>query len=407
MVCSSVLVLGLGLCALGLAAADAPGGGASLATARADRTAPAAAATAAAAGDSPLTINDFWHGRAHFELISKSAFPEYGMRAMNVGFHFVTRPGGVWYLFHREYNFAPRPEYCVADWARIVVRKSTNQGRNWTDAHVIATPSGPFPNSGNNTAEPQAPDECALTDGAGYFDEKAETWHYLSQCNNRTRHWMLCHYSKKGADPLDGGLWVKNKANPVVVPGQLWSKICAGGIAAGKSCDGEHDGGHGTHDEGTPEIVKTDAQGYHYVTFHGCNDGATRSARGVARTRDFVSWETDGDGLPGDAIFGQVDCNQWNVSGGWANGTCIGGGEGSIVTAADGYMYMLIEAPDISLGCLRDGQNWVLGLLRSKTFSAFPAQHLWLVGTQNSANPIGIPYMILRFGLAINSVRSR
>ena len=191
----------------------------------------------------------------------------------------------------------------------------------------------------------------------------------MSQCNNRTRFWMLCHYTFHGSDPTTGGLWEVDKSNPVVVPGQLWSQICKGGVGAGKACDDASDGGHGTHDEGTPEIVRTDANGYHYVTFHGCNDWANRSARGVARTRDFVEWQTEGDGLPGDAIFGQVDCNRWNVSGGWANGTCIGGGEGSTLVAADGYMYMLIEAPDISLGCLGAGQNWVLGLLRSQTFS--------------------------------------
>jgi hypothetical protein len=50
-----------------------------------------------------------------------------------------------------------------------------------------------------------------------------------------------------------------------VVPGQLWHQICKGGLAAGKSCDGDGDGGHGTHDEGTPEIVRTDADGFHYV----------------------------------------------------------------------------------------------------------------------------------------------
>ena len=34
-------------------------------------------------------------------------------------------------------------------------------------------------------------------------------------------------------------------------------------------------------------------------------------------------------------------------------------------------MYMLIEAPDVNLGCHPEPgvQNWVLGLLRSKTFS--------------------------------------
>ena len=96
-----------------------------------------------------------------------------------------------------------------------------------------------------------------------------------------------------------------------------------------------------------------------------------RSARGVAKTRDFVRWETSGAGLPGDAIFGQKDCNKWQVPGGWAGGTCVGGGEGSIIKADDGYMYMLIEAPDRSLGCEpKPGvQNWVLGLLRSRSFS--------------------------------------
>ena len=48
----------------------------------------------------------------------------------------------------------------------------------------------------------------------------------------------------------------------------------------------------------------------------------------VPNHTDFVSWETSGSGLPGDAIFGQKDCEQWKVAGGWANGTCVGGGEG-------------------------------------------------------------------------------
>ena len=130
----------------------------------------------------PLTITDFWEGRAHFELISKSAFPEYGMRSMNVGFQFVTRPGGVWYLFHREYGFAPRPAYCVADYARVVVRKSTDKGVTWSDAHVIASPP-PATGPANGTAA--FADECAIVDGAGYFDERAGTWHYLAR-----------HYSK-------------------------------------------------------------------------------------------------------------------------------------------------------------------------------------------------------------------
>lgn len=37
----------------------------------------------------------------------------------------------------------------------------------------------------------------------------------------------------------------------------------------------------------------------------------------------------------------------------------------------DGYYYHLIEAPDLSLGCLQTPgqQNWVLGLLRSSSLA--------------------------------------
>ena len=158
---------------------------------------------------------------------------------------------------------------------------------------------------------------------------------------------------------MEGGEWVYNKANPVVTGGQLWSQICDG---TGKHCT------KGFHDEGTPEIVCKDA-GFFFVTFHGCPDGARTSARGVAKTRDFVHWEVDGADLPGDAIFSSVDCAGWNVS--WANGTCVGGGEASIIDNRhdDGYLYQLIESPDISLACLGAEQNWVLGLLRSHSFA--------------------------------------
>ena len=154
------------------------------------------------------------------------------------------------------------------------------------------------------------------------------------------------------------GLWNINDANPVVVGGDLWSKICSG---KGKHCPED------THDEGTPEIVGKNDEGYFYVTFHGCNKDATISARGVAKTIDFKNWIVDDADLPNDAIFGQVDCNKWDVE--WADGTCVGGGEGSILLGPDGYMYQLIEAPDISLGCKGEGQNWVLGLTRSKGFT--------------------------------------
>lgn len=58
---------------------------------------------------------------------------------MNVGFHFVTRPG-IWYLFHREYAFTTQPSYCKADYARIVVRNSTDSGLTWSDKSIVTQP---------------------------------------------------------------------------------------------------------------------------------------------------------------------------------------------------------------------------------------------------------------------------
>ena len=223
-------------------------------------------------------MTDFWYhpDQFHFAPLSRAKFPEYGMAAMNVGFHFVTRPG-VWYLFHREYNFAPPPKACkepVDGLSRIVIRNSTNRGQSWSDPQVVATPSAPA-------------DACALTDGSGYFDADTHTWHYLSQCIGLPNAgWDLCHYTLQADHPMSGDAsWKPNPHNPVVRSGQLWSRICAG---RGKHCSPT------TGQEGTPEVVRKDAQGYYYVTFHGY-DGKT-SARGVAKTKDFVSWETQGHG---------------------------------------------------------------------------------------------------------------
>ena len=39
-----------------------------------------------------------------------------------------------------------------------------------------------------------------------------------------------------------------------------------------------------------------------------------------------------------DAIFTEKDCNIWNVD--WANGTCVGGGEGSITIGEVSTFYL-------------------------------------------------------------------
>lgn len=59
--------------------------------------------------------------------------------------------------------------------------------------------------------------------------------------------------------------------------------------------------------------------------------------------------------------------------------------------AQDGYMYQLIEAPDITLGCLtKPGvQNWVLGLVRAKSF--LPSPQWQQIGGSEAGNPTVIP----------------
>jgi hypothetical protein len=49
-----------------------------------------------------------------------------------------------------------------------------------------------------------------------------------------------------------------------------------------------------------------------------------KSARGIAKTADWVNWIVTGNGLPGDAMFTSLDCAGWAVPGGWAPGGCVG-----------------------------------------------------------------------------------
>ena len=40
-----------------------------------------------------------------------------------------------------RYEFEPQPSYCAADYARILVRTSTDQGVTWSDGTVLVTPT--------------------------------------------------------------------------------------------------------------------------------------------------------------------------------------------------------------------------------------------------------------------------
>lgn len=56
-----------------------------------------------------------------------------------------------------------------ADFARIVVTRSSDRGLTWLNETVVASPV------------PGTPYECALVDGAGFWDGDIGAWFYLSQ----------------------------------------------------------------------------------------------------------------------------------------------------------------------------------------------------------------------------------
>lgn len=161
-------------------------------------------------------MDQLWHGTASFRpyiSFQIQTVPDKGRQpffnGMNEGTQIVPM-NGVWYLFNREYDFAPRPSGCTHDFSRIVVRKSTDLGHTWSKGVVIAQP---------NVAE----GECALTDGYAYWDSDTQTWHYLSQVLSSKGIWNMDHFERQGADPM--GAFEPDPGNPVVKGGMIWSRI--------------------------------------------------------------------------------------------------------------------------------------------------------------------------------------
>jgi hypothetical protein len=327
-----------------------------------------------------LSLTALWNRNAHFEFRKRNIFTFNGRQ--DYATSSLISLDGVWYAFNRTsaVNLNERQISACNKANRapleVVVRASSDLGITWTDPNVVATPS----------ASPPAPDYCEIVDGAAFFDAETDIWHYLGQCINESSNWNLCHYTRSGLSPL--GAFSADPANPVVSGGQLWGQICSG-IA--KACPKT------MRDEGTPQILRKNGQGYFYVTFHGANYSAViTGARGAARTRDFVHWEVVADDLPGDAMLSAADCSGWNA--GWASGGCIGEGAARIIRS-DGLYYMLTEASDHSLACVA-GQIWVFGLLRSPTLAASAGWQNYgsnpIVSDENSS-PVGCALQYMNF----------
>jgi hypothetical protein len=323
-------------------------------------------------------MSQLWEGSAHLQPIVNMQIPTTPasgapfVDGMDEGTRIIS-VNGSWYLFSREYNYAPNPVQCTGDFSRIVVRASADHGRNWGSETVVAEPNLSL-------------GECALADGFPYWDADTGIWHYLVQMLKTDGTWNIDHFTLQGPNPV--ARFAPDLANPVVQSGALWSSICG----TGKSCPA------GTMDEGTPEITSK-ANGLFYVTFHGVSlTGSPPIAagyRGIAATADFRTWITSGNGLPGDAIWSSNDCQKWSVK--WSPTTgCVGGGDASSLRTSR-YTYMLIESSDISVGCV-PGQDWAIGLVRAPAVSAsghweqLPSNPMMNAGT---GAPCGLQYPTL------------
>lgn len=300
----------------------------------------------------PPSLEEFWNGDASFVYQRHFTTPsdDGGFLWYNVDTD-IEVVDGAWYLFSREF-IVPVPAGC-ADSARVVVRRSDDQGKTWSDDVVVVD------------QKPNTPTHCAAVDGDAFYDAPANRWHFIFQCNDGVQ-WAMCHAVRDGMDPV--GTWAMDPMNPVVSGGDLWNVIAPGA---------------GIYDEGTPGIIDK-IDGAFYVGFHGF-DGV-RGYRGLARTPDFDTWE------PLRQLFGPADCPSWNVP--WLPGGCIGGGAASTAIESP-WTYMLIEAADISLGCT-DNQHWVFGMLRTNdllagAFEPLPGGPALLFGTHelksNGATP--------------------
>jgi hypothetical protein len=282
----------------------------------------------------PVTLGSLWQGKAHFQEVTELEWQP-GGNAVHEGAGSFFVHDGTWYVLNRAAIRDPSPD-CRPDNTRMVARASTDQGRTWSAPVTLVEPG----------ASPKG-DGCAVLDGSAYYDATSATWHLLAQCLDRNGAlWALCHYTRRAASPL--GPFKADPANPVVVGGQLWSRICGG---LNKNCPAT------TRDEGTPEIIGR-SNGNFIVTMHGYDPVAKSGYRGVVATPDFRTWHVSGSGLPGDAIFGPKDCATW-LDG------CVGTGEASTLSyPGDPYRYMIAETMTKGLECTA-GQQWVFQLLRS------------------------------------------
>lgn len=321
-------------------------------------------------------LDNFWNGQAVWQFhnwLNQSNMPGYDGWNSGEGLSLVTVADGTWYLFSRQVYWN-QTAYCSLNGDALigtVVRKSQDLGMSWSAPNSFLVP------------QEGSPYECMGGDGGAYFDAVKGVWHYLYQCLDRRGVWSGCHMFLQANDPVTApaASWQQSPANPVIAGGSLWSRICSLDSAACHRLPAAFPNWlHPPTDEGTFDIFAMDEQRYFYISFHGY-DGIN-GYRGIAKTIDFVTYIV-GDasqGVAADAIFNpyqpanwRESWQGWNRGGGVESGTVgwsSGGGAGAVYFE-DPFYYLVVETSDLNLGCL-SGQNWDVGLLRSRSLADAP-----------------------------------
>lgn len=294
----------------------------------------------AAKGANP-TLDHLWTHEARFvpvrKLHHKDAAGETSEHLMSVK---IVPHGGKWYSLNRR-TYRGNPAICGGARFDLQISESSDQGATWSVPLTVGR--------ANDTAF------CQITDSSLFFDEQTNQMFLLSQCQEAlSNKWDVCLYTADGLDPMNSQ-WTWSPHNPVIKPGDLWQRICTTSM----TCPAD------VTEEGTPEIIAK-RDGWYFITFHGFR--SPDGYRGIAKTRDFVSFVVDAPDIAQGPLFTKNDCASL-IEG------CIGVGHASMLFV-DQIAYALVETPTQNLACAAQ-QRWPVLLARANVATFWSQNPRW------------------------------
>lgn len=310
-------------------------------------------------GTLPATLAQYWTGEAEWKFeqkLTQSNAQSWEMNAtprsiigFEAGVHMMVVNNETYMISRTAYPGTSCGNAGVQ--IGIVIRKYQESSGIWSSPVELVVPNG------DNISG------CIATDGDLYYDRPSDTWHLLYQCLGTNFGWSGCYATRKGSDPM--GRFTLSTQNPVIKPGDLWSKICKNrqGNVCYKLTKGK------VAEEGTFDIIDK-IDNWYYIAFHGfdATPGKHYGLRGIAKTRNFIDFVA-GDSkqnVPTDAILTLQDAANWRET--WQGTGNIGFGAGSTLKEGNFY-YMLAESADLSLTCT-PGQNWDIGIFRTRSLAS-------------------------------------